>query len=289
MYRIYIELSRFLFKKRRPCRWRDKMDPMSHKQLLAELDRPEIIDFLFYPRKENENIPSPPNMRHLDVVAEDGVRLNTRMHVINPHAPHILFFHGNGEIAQDYDEIGQVFNRFQINFSVFDYRGYGRSHGTPSVSSLFCDAHQIMKALLDWRDENKDQGPVWIMGRSLGSAPAIELAASYPDQVEGLIVESGFAHSLPLLRRLGIDVDGLGVSKESIFSNVEKIKLFSKPTLFIHAEQDQIIPLEHGKALFQASPAAAKKIQMVPHADHNTILLVAGIHYFQWIKSFMTN
>lgn len=261
---------------------------MPENKLSSILDLPEIINFLFYPRKETA-WDMPEYAEQFDVTTRDGVRINARFYLSAPDNPHILFFHGNGEIAQDYDDIGRIFQEFNISFLVADYRGYGRSEGHPSVTSMMSDAHEILDALKDWLNKKNRKGPLWAMGRSLGSAPAIELAASYPEKLKGLIVESGFAETISLLKRLGINTGTLEFKKDQVFSNAAKIKNFSGPTLIIHAQYDQIIPFSHGEELFRSSTAEIKKIHMVPDADHNTILMKAGMSYFELINDFITH
>ena len=253
---------------------------------LSILDRPEILNFLFYPRKDS-GWGVPEYAKLFEIKAQDGTRIGCRFYLCDPEKPHIVFFHGNGEIAEDYDDIGQVYTKLNLNFMVADYRGYGRSEGEPSVSSMLTDAHDVFTSIRKWMEQESRNGPVWIMGRSLGSASAIELAALYPDMITGLIVESGFSETLPLLNRLGIDTKSLGIRKDQVFSNAEKIKGVSKPTLIIHAQYDQIIPLSHGEDLFKKTSATMKKFHMVPGADHNTILMMAGMSYFDLIEGFI--
>jgi uncharacterized protein len=265
-----------------------KIHIMSEKEALSILDRSEIINFLFYPRQETP-AKLPDFVKYHDVISRDGVRINARLYLSAPENPHLLFFHGNGEIAQDYDEIGQIFTQFGMNFIVVDYRGYGRSEGRPTVSTMLYDAHEMLASVLDWLKRENRKGHVWVMGRSLGSAPAIELASAYPEKINGLIIESGFAETLTLLQRLGIDTRMLEKNKTLVFSNAEKITRFTGPTLIIHAQYDQIIPFSHGEDLFRRSPAAFKKIHMVHGADHNSILMVAGMGYFELIRDFIKN
>ena len=91
------------------------------------------------------------------------------------------------------------------------------------------------------------------MGRSLGSASVLELAAAHSNLIHGLIIESGFAYAAPLLKLLGIDIEALGFKEAHGFGNIDKIKAFAKPTLIIHAEFDHIIPFSDGQALFDAT------------------------------------
>ena len=109
------------------------------------------------------------------------------------------------------------------------------------------------------------------MGRSLGSASALEIAACYQTQIDGLIIESGFALTGPLLKLLGFDMAEAGLTEDDGFRNLEKMKSISKPTLVIHAERDLLIPLSEGQLLYEACPAGNKHLLIVPGAHHNDI------------------
>lgn len=261
---------------------------MYRKEDLSIMDRPEILNFLFHPRKESGQ-PPPAYAIDQDIQTEDGIHIGTRLYLTDPEKPHILFFHGNGEIAQDYDDIGTVYMNFGLNFIVADYRGYGRSNGSPSISSMFSDAHAVFNHFCQWLPQNQRNGPLWVMGRSLGSASAIELVASCPEKINGLIIESGFAHTLPLLERLGINASRLGIKDSQVFSNAEQISAFKRPTLIIHGEYDQIIPLQHGKDLYNKSSATTKKLHIIKGADHNTLMMTGGRNYFETISEFIVN
>lgn len=252
------------------------------------LDHPDISATLFYPRPEPTR-PPPDGAVDQNVVTPDGTTIGTRLYFAAKDAPYILFFHGNGEIAVDYDEIGPYFVRTGLSFHVADYRGYGRSTGHPTVTSMLVDAHTVFDHVCRWRNEMDYTGSLWIMGRSLGSASAVELAAERGSEIQGLIIESGFAHTADLLFRLGIDIHALGIHEGNIFSNIDKIAFYNGPTLILHARYDQIIPLRHGNDLYDRSPARIKERYIVDNADHNTIMIVAGMSYFERIRNFIRN
>jgi hypothetical protein len=207
------------------------------------------------------------------IPVEDQVSLGARFHLNDSHAPNILFFHGNGEIASDYDDLADLYARIGVNFLPVDYRGYGRSGGRPTVTAMMRDAHRVFDYLSRWLSDHRYTGPLIVMGRSLGSACALELAGQYPDAVEGLIVESGFARAVPLLRLLGVATEALGISEQEGFDNLVKIGRYRGPTLIIHAEFDHIIPFSDGQALYRASPSEAKEFLEIPGANHNDIFL----------------
>jgi hypothetical protein len=260
----------------------------------SALDRPEVLRVLFHPRRDY-GLPADgppqaaagfPRVQDILVPVADGIAVGARFHLGGATYANILFFHGNGEIAADYDEIGPFYNRMGVNFLAVDYRGYGRSTGSPTVAAMMQDGHTVYRFAAAWLAQNGFAGPLICMGRSLGSASAIELATAYADSVAGLIIESGFALAGPLLRLLGADPDRIGFREEAAFRHIEKIGRFKKPVLIIHAEFDQIIPFSDGQALFDTCPSPAKTLLKIPGANHNDILAVAPGDYMAAIQRF---
>lgn len=251
------------------------------------LDRPDVLMFLFHPRKAVGPVDGGQRFLEILIPVEGHIRVGARFHMAHANGPTILFFHGNGEIVSDYDDIGPMFNQLGINFMAVDYRGYGCSDGNPTVSAMMADCHRIFDFAEQWKTENAFSGPLIVMGRSLGSAPALELAAACVDRVDGLVVESGFAWAGPLLRLLGVDPDGIGFDESSGFANLDKIRTFTKPTVIIHAEFDHIIPFSDGKALFDASGADDKVLVKIPDANHNDIFMRGLDHYLEAITNLV--
>jgi len=259
----------------------------SSQSSYTTLDRPDVSTRLFHPRKD-ASISSPGPGLDVTIPVSADAEVGGRFHLAQSDMPVILFFHGNGEIVSDYDDLGPVFNALDINFMPVDYRGYGRSTGTPTVAAMMIDCHTIFKFTKDWLAENGYTGPLILMGRSLGSASVLELACDYQDQCNGLIIESGFAYAEPLLRLLGIIPEAIGFKEEHGFRNIVKIGTFTKSTLIIHAEYDHIIPFSDGQALFDASPAADKRLVKIPGANHNDIFFHGREAYLSAIREFVT-
>ncbi|MEW6262461.1 MAG: alpha/beta fold hydrolase [Thermodesulfobacteriota bacterium] len=249
----------------------------------SELDVPAVLSLIFYPRPDF----GPPGDTGLDLLipVEAGIKVGARFHPAGRESPCILFFHGNGEIAADYDDLAPLFNRLEAGFLPVDYRGYGRSGGRPTVTGMIRDAHVILPWVRDWLNHEGYPGPLVVMGRSLGSASALELAHHYPDLVAGLIVESGFGRVEPLLALLGVDPGIIG--KKSRLENTAKISAYTGPTLIIHAEYDHLLPLAHGQALFEAAGAADKTLLKIPGADHNDIFLKGMDEYLRAVSALL--
>lgn len=249
----------------------------------SALDVPLVLSVLFHPRADYGLDAGPDGSVNIAIPVDDKVDIGARFHLAGPEYPNILFFHGNGEIVSDYDDLGPLYKRLGLNFMAVDYRGYGRSGGRPTVTDMMRDAHRVLAFVQRWLTENKHTGPLIVMGRSLGSASAIELAHHYPHQVKGLIVESGFAYGDPLLALLGVDLNALKI-KPGMFDNLDKIKTYHQPTLIIHAEYDHIIPFRDGQALYDAIEAGDKVLVKVPGANHNTIFAHGLEAYMSAVK-----
>lgn len=250
-----------------------------------QLDQDQVLQMIFHPRPD-QSLPDP-DIESFHIPVDEDQQVGASFHRHGPLSPTIVFFHGNGEIVSDYDELGKIYTRMGINFLPVDYRGYGRSTGSPTVTAMMRDAHFILGYVRNWLQQAHYTGPLLLMGRSLGSAPALELAANEPDAVQGLIIESGFASVEPLLRLLGLDPERLGLTPESGLANADKIRTFYKPTLIIHATQDHIIDFSQAETLYAKCPSPEKKLIPIPGANHNDIFAVGLETYMQAIQDLV--
>jgi len=258
-------------------------NPMTVQNLL---DSPEVSQVLFHPGITPETSP-PAGAQNINIEVEPGISIGCRLFTADKNAPTLLFFHGNGEVITDYDEIGPMYVAQNINFLITDFRGYGWSDGTPSFSALLADSHILYNKLKQYLADNGFSQVLFIMGRSLGSACAIEVASVYNDEINGLIIESGFADTLPLAQTLGMDLSATNITEEQTFNNGGKIATVTKPTFLLHGQLDTLIPLWQAEKLHAECGARSKELQVVPGADHNSLIAVGGIYYFQAIKQFV--
>ncbi len=249
-------------------------------------DHPEILARLFHPRSQLGSIDSEDDNQELHIPVATDVSIGARFYPVDRQAATILFFHGNGEIVADYQDLAPLFNQIAVNFFPVDYRGYGISTGNPTVTAMMRDCHIIYEFAMTWLQKQHYTGPLMVMGRSLGSASALELAANYPEKIKGLIVESGFARVKPLLQLLGVDTSVLG-SKTPEFHHLEKIRQYQGPTLIIHAERDHIIPFADGEALFETSQAPQRHFLKIADANHNDIFLRGMSAYLKAVKNLV--
>ncbi len=261
---------------------------MSHP--CTVLDEPAVLRVMFYPRRSWPGISVVSSVHDGQVEVEPGVSVGYSLHLAEPQSPLMLYFHGNGEIARDYDSIASLYTDLGISLLVADYRGYGWSDGLPTASSLIQDAPLVFEALGQVLGEVGGEVPqrVFVMGRSLGSAAAIEVARHHQEAIAGLIIESGFAHTSRLLARLGVMLEDLDETQD-VFANLTKIGQISLPTLVIHGQADMLIPVSEGVALYEgsAAPQDEKRLVVIPGAGHNDLLAVGGAAYFEAICDFV--
>lgn len=254
----------------------------------TKLDIPEILQVTFHPRPDDHAPPASSNVIDYRIPVADGIELGARFHMTeDTSAANILFFHGNGEIVGDYDDIGQMYNDQNLSLLAVDFRGYGSSGGSPTITAMMADAITALKEIKKWLSANNRTGRLVVMGRSLGSAPALEAASCCPDDIDALIIESGFAETLPLLATLGVDVEKTGLTESDGCHHIEKIRQIKKPTMILHAQNDQIIPISNGTLLQMECGSSSKEIQIIPGADHNNIIDVTGRLYFEVINRFI--
>ncbi|HSS64832.1 MAG TPA: alpha/beta fold hydrolase [Gammaproteobacteria bacterium] len=210
----------------------------------------------------------------------DGVRIHGWF---IPHAQPrgtLLFFHGNaGNIGDRLESIG-IFHRLGLNILIIDYHGYGRSEGSPGEEESYSDAEAAWRHLVETR--RIPPGEIVVFGRSMGGGVAAWLAARVAPAA--LILESTFT-SVPemaakvypffpvrLLARIRLDA-------KAPLADVRA------PVLVIHSAEDEIVPLEQGRALFEAAPEPKRFLEL--RGGHNDGFLVSREIYLAGLSAFM--
>jgi pimeloyl-ACP methyl ester carboxylesterase len=246
---------------------------------MSILDHAAISGVYFFPSPR-----SPRDVRMIDV---DGVTIAVHSGEIDPSKLTMLHFHGNGETIADY--VGADFHSFDdmgVNMVWVEYRGYGRSTGSPGLVSMLGDGERVVQALGLSFDR------VIAFGRSMGSLYAIELASRQPT-LAALVIESGIAD--PAERFLNYaDLDAAGVSEAEVraevarhFDHQQKLASYSNPVLILHAENDHLITLSHAQRNLEWSASPNKKLVAFPHGDHNSIMPFNHEQYFEELQTLV--
>ena len=248
------------------------------------LDRPEITAFIFYPRPDWE--PPPPGATDHAVEVAPGVALACRFYRHSKDAPTLLYFHGNGEVASEYDFTAPSYHSIGLNLFVADYRGYGKSGGWPSFSTMVTDARAVFAAFRDLLAQEGYGGRRFVMGRSLGALSALEVAARYPADLSGLIIESGAGGTRGWFRMLR-PTDDRGPWEELHRRHLAKLRSIALPLLSIHGERDELIPLDSALELQEALGSERKELVVIPGAGHNDLFYLGTQQYLEAIRQFV--
>ena len=125
------------------------------------------------------------------------------------------------------------------------------------------------------------------MGRSIGSASACEVIANFENEIDGCIIESGFATEHPLLKLMHIEPEMINFTLKDGFMNLQKIEKFKKPIFIMHADLDDIIPFSQAEMMLLKSRSKEKDLYKIEGANHNNIILIGREDYFKRIKLFI--
>jgi hypothetical protein len=230
-------------------------------------DDPIFNERLFFPRPDSS--PSPKGCLDIQVPV-DGASLHLRVHDAPNAKAILLLFHGNGEIVSDYDDAAQDFAAMSAQLAVVDFRGYGRSTGVPTLRAVLDDVQPIVAAL---NQALPDDRPRIIMGRSLGSQCAAEIAGlSLGRSIAGFIFESAVSDLTGMIRRRQLKVPK-ELSKEALerFEPLHKIGQIQEPTLVMHGLEDTLVLPREAEAIVAALPKALCTAAWLKGVGHNDL------------------
>ena len=190
----------------------------------------------------------------------------------------ILYAHGNaGNITHRASVAEYLHKRFAASVLLFDYRGYGRSEGTPTVAGIVRDARGARDCLaLREQISPKD---VVLMGRSLGGAVVVALAST--DGARGLVLESTFSSLRDVAASL-YPKTLVNLFVADRLNSQAAIPQFHGPLLISHSQADQMIPIAQGRKLFRAANEP-KTFFMISGDDHND---PRGEEYYRALDRF---
>ncbi len=247
----------------------------------SKIDTPDVLSYVFYPR--NESGPCPKYAFDHFIPVDDAVAVHCRFYKENDAWPWVLFFHGNGEVVGDYDELSLFYFKYKLNIAVADYRGYGKSNGTPTVANMSRDAHKVFESARSALREKGLNENIWVMGRSLGSVSAFEIAHGHGSDVRGLIIESGFPSISSLIIRHSIASPDM--SLDAITGEcLTMLRAITVPVLVIHGEYDTLVPPDEAETIMENIGSPRKDLLMIPGATHNDIMFVGLRQYMEAIR-----
>ncbi len=185
-----------------------------------------------------------------------------------PGAPTVVHFHGNGEQLLGQRELGQALGDAGLGFLAVEYPGYGASPGSPSEAGLYASAEAALQFL---RDQGVKPEDIVLSGRSLGSGVAVEMARrGYGAR---MVLVSPYTSMVAMGQRTLPFLPAALLMRDR-FQSLDKARDIPIPVLIIHGEEDEVVPVDMGRALGQRFPHA--RVVTVPGAHHNDVLERSG-------------
>ena len=221
-------------------------------------------------------------LQDVNLETDDGVRIHGWFLEKPESSSVLLFFHGNaGNLT---DRLGhlQILSLLGTNILAIDYRGYGKSEGSPDEAGLYRDADAAYRFLTE--EKKFDPSGIVLYGHSLGGAVALDLGMRKP--AGGLIIAGSFTSGLEMGRRMLL-IPYLEYFAKTRFDNLAKIRRLRAPVLIMHGTEDAVIPFAMANQLYEAA-AEPKFFYPVEGAAHDGLYMLGREDYLKRLEEFLT-
>jgi fermentation-respiration switch protein FrsA (DUF1100 family) len=236
--------------------------------------------FIYFPAREYDATPENYGLRAetLDISTSDGTSLKGWW-IRNGGRGVLLYFHGNGGNISHRLERAKLLSELGLDLFLVDYRGYGKSGGSPSEDGLYADGAAIYQAA---RDRGFSPEKIVLFGESLGCAVAIETALHHP--CRAIILEAPFLSVPAMAKAIYPFLPRFLVRTR--FDNGSKVPRLVIPKLVAVAERDDVVPPQQGLRLYELA-APPKQLYLIRGATHNNTYIVGGQDYLEAWKRFL--
>lgn len=243
-------------------------------------------------QSKTKSIPFEDNM----IETIDGIRIHTwlLLQEDSNNVPTIVYWHGNaGNMGFRLKNAAEMYSYIGVNILMVDYRGYGKSEGSPTEEGLKADAESVLRYIKG--HPKLTNSSIILFGRSLGGAVSIALAYKFPDYINGIILENTF---LSISAMVDVLLPYVKWFKHLIlrikWNSDEKIKQLKQPIMFISGGMDNLVPPKHSRILYNlAALSSHKDFFYVSDGSHNDTWEKAAMknghdNYYQRIKKFIS-
>lgn len=240
---------------------------------------------LIYPRHMIGPAPAeserPPDAEQIWITAQDGSKVEAwfvagRGRSATSPGPCVIWLHGNGEIIDHNMEPARMYAAMGVSTLLPEYRGYGRSTGSPGQEPIMEDLRAFRELLLKRPDV--DPNSIIYHGESLGTGFACALAAEHPPRA--MVLNSPFTSMTAMAGKFLVP----GFLVSSPLRSDAVLKNATWPVLIFHGTSDEVIPISHGRDLAELTPGA----QLIELDCGHNDLPPSWSDYRQSIASFLS-
>lgn len=205
------------------------------------------------------------SLEEVSITTADKVKLQAWYRApINNEGKVILYFHGNAGHIGYRAPIYKALMEQGFGLLALSYRGYGKSQGKPTEEGLYEDGRAAMKFL---KEQGVNENKIIIYGESLGTGVATKIASEY--KIGGIVLKSPFTAAVDVARKVYpfLPVKLLMIDK---FKSMDRIKSITVPILIFHSENDDVIPFEQGRKLYETANKPKKFISLGSDGHDNS-------------------
>ncbi|MCY2930082.1 MAG: alpha/beta hydrolase [Planctomycetota bacterium] len=238
---------------------------------------------VYFPTKVIDRTPADEKVPYetVTITTSDGLKLEAwYMPPAKPDGPVILHFHGNSGDLSNRVGLFELFHPLGLGLLVIDYRGFGRSEGSPTEAGTYLDAQAAWKYLTQTRGIAPSR--IFLQGQSLGGGVASELATRV--KPGGLILEATFTsltdEAADMLWFLPVRL-----LMRTWYPTRDRLATIDCPVLVLHSREDGIIPFHHGQDLYQAAREPKRFVEIT--GGHNTGIYECQKVYLSAIRQFI--
>jgi uncharacterized protein len=242
--------------------------------------------FIFFPntpsRLEGDWHPRTLPVQDVPLIAADGTKLHAWWIPNKDASFTFLAFHGNAANITNRTPTYEFLRGLSANVLALEYRGYGRSEGSPSESGIYSDADAAYQYLLN----NLGIRPRSIIsfGQSLGTAVAANLAAR--KEVGAVVLEAPFPSASVVARKFFWFFPGIHLLVHGQLDTARRLRHLTAPLLIVHCTQDPVIPFELGQATYTAA-SQPKQFLTINGYCHEESSLIAPNQYRLALQKFL--
>ena len=237
---------------------------------------------VYFPSKEIVCTPADIRLEYEEITMKtsDGINLNAWFVPAKSPTGTVLFCHGNGGNISYSLDVVETLNKFNLNVLLFDYRGYGKSEGSPTENGTYTDADTAYRWLI--KDKNIPESSIIVMGRSLGAAIAANLAKNHNPRI--LILESGFSSTADVASKQ-YPIFPVRLLCRYKYKTADYVKDIKCPLLVVHSPDDEIVPYSNGKKIFSSAKEPKEFLEI--RGSHNEGYSDSGDIYINGLRNFI--
>lgn len=249
-------------------------------QLLNLCCEPLINRLAFFPNKEGITTPLPLNFEEKFIETTDKIKIHSILIPQKSSDKLVIYFHGNAGNIYHRLETLSMLHKLGVNVLGVSYRGYGKSEGKPSEKGIYTDGISALKYAID--SMGFAHNKIFLLGRSIGSAPAVNTALEHP--VAGLILVTPLYSGKEMAKLTGLGF--ISAFAGNAFDNSEKLKRLKIPILIIHGTLDETVPFWMGKKLHEENNPKSTFIE-IKSGTHNELEFTSPDLYWNSIINFL--